>query len=111
MEHILPQSRQPQPLVVGSTSLKGIEALSGILREFEPMMLRTEPTTAEVVQYVRKLARSNEHSLAEKILDVCASIDAAHVIRTANLWWKSHSISGHSNNGDPQTPASIRQRG
>jgi|GEM_PF-1430433 len=111
MEHILPQSRRPQPLVVGSTSLKGIESLSGVLREFEPMMLRTDPTVAEVVQHLRKLERSDEHSLAERILDVCASadIDAARLIRTTNLWWNGESIKGSSENGNLQPPASSRQ--
>ncbi len=113
IEHILPQSRQPQPLVVGSTGLKGIEALSGVLREFEPVMLRTEPTIAEAALLVRRLVRSNEHSLAGKILDVCtaADVDVERVIRTANIWWDGAALSGNPEDRTPPPPASKRQRG
>ncbi len=104
---ILPESQQPQTLIIGSTSIKGLSVLSGFLKELEPIMLRAEPTTAEVVQRIRKVARSNAIPVMGKILEICelANVDADRAIRAADLWSERESMNSKSRDGNRLSPS------
>jgi hypothetical protein len=86
VDKVLTESRQAQRLVIGSTSVKGLNALSRFLKELEPVMLRTEPTIAEAVQHIRKTMRSNTLPRIDEILETynLTDLDAERVIRAAS---------------------------
>ncbi len=87
LRQIEPQSRHPDPLLVGFTGLRGFSAISRILRELEPVMTRTDPTTAEVAYHVQRLVRANAQPLAREILDMCnaTGADPNLVFRSSNI--------------------------
>jgi len=88
LRQIEPQSRQPDPLLVGFTGLRGFRAILRILRELEPVMIRTDPTTAEVAHHVQHLVRANARPLAREILDICiaAGVDTDRVLDASGIW-------------------------
>src|SRR3990172_3660126 len=89
---IFPQSQQPLPLPIGSTSLNAVSALSRVMREFVPVMIRMDPSTAEAAHYVQRLIRSEATPVSSQILDICNSddVDLERILR----------FTGVSRNGD-----------